>query len=135
MVNKVLTPAPASARSRVLARIVTAGLALAARLPRLIGIGLIKAYRLVLSPWLGRQCRYLPTCSEYAEEAIGRYGLWAGFWIGLARFQRCGPFGASGYDPIPEKLPENAAWYLPWRYGRWTGDHIDPKTRLDRHSH
>ena len=110
-------------------------LSLAGRLPRLLGIGLIKAYRLVLSPWLGRQCRYLPTCSEYTEAAIGRYGLWTGFWIGLARFQRCGPFGASGHDPVPETLPAEAAWYLPWRYGHWTGNHIDPKTRLDRHDH
>jgi hypothetical protein len=101
------------------------------RLPGLAGIGLIRLYRVTLSPWIGRQCRYLPTCSEYAEEAIGRYGLWAGSWIGLARFQRCGPFGASGHDPIPEDLPPRAAWYAPWRYGRWTGRHIDPKTRLD----
>ncbi len=104
-----------------------------ARLPRLLGIVLIKAYRLILSPWLGGQCRYLPTCSHYTEEAVIKYGLWAGFWIGLSRFQRCGPFGASGYDPVPEKLPDNAAWYLPWRYGHWTGDHIDPATRLDHH--
>ena len=103
----------------------------AARLPRLFGIGLIRLYRATLSPVLGRQCRYLPTCSEYAEEAIGRHGLWAGTWIGIARFQRCGPFGASGHDPIPQELPTNSAWYLPWRYGRWTGNHIDPKTRLD----
>jgi hypothetical protein len=101
------------------------------RLPRLAGIGLIKLYRLVLSPLIGRECRYLPTCSEYTEEAIGRYGLWAGSWIGLARIQRCGPFGASGFDPVPEALPPQASWYRPWRYGRWTGRHIDPKTRLD----
>ena len=127
--------AGAAARSPASAITMTNLLSPAARLPRLIGIGLIKAYRLVLSPWLGRQCRYLPTCSEYTEEAIGRHGLWAGLWIGLARFQRCGPFGASGYDPVPERPADNAAWYLPWRYGRWTGDHIDPKTRLDRHDH
>jgi putative membrane protein insertion efficiency factor len=105
--------------------------ALIVRLPAMAGIGLIRLYRLLLSPWLGRACRYLPTCSEYTEDAIRAYGLWAGFWIGLARFQRCGPLGASGYDPIPEALPEESAWYLPWRYGRWTGHHIDPKTRLD----
>lgn len=101
------------------------------RLPRLLGIALIKLYRAVLSPLIGRECRYLPTCSEYTEEAIGRYGLWAGFWIGLARIQRCGPFGASGFDPVPATLPPQAHWYTPWRYGRWTGRHIDPKTRLD----
>jgi putative membrane protein insertion efficiency factor len=101
------------------------------RLPGLVGIGLIHLYRWTLSPFMGGQCRYLPTCSQYTETAISRYGLWAGTWIGFARFQRCGPGGASGYDPVPETLPDNARWYLPWRYGRWTGAHIDPKTRLD----
>ncbi|MDQ0439547.1 putative membrane protein insertion efficiency factor [Kaistia dalseonensis] len=103
-----------------------------ARLPALVGIGLIRLYKLTLSPFLGQSCRYLPTCSSYGEEAIRRHGLWAGGWMTLARFQRCGPFGASGYDPVPEERPANAAWYLPWRYGRWTGRNIDPKTRLDR---
>ena len=114
-------PAPGEARRRL-----TPG-----RIPGLLGIGLIRLYRLFLSPWLGRHCRYLPTCSSYTEEAIGRYGLWAGSWIGLSRLQRCGPFGASGFDPVPEALPAHARWYLPWRYGHWTGKHIDPRTRLD----
>ncbi|MHA1158696.1 MAG: membrane protein insertion efficiency factor YidD [Alphaproteobacteria bacterium] len=100
-------------------------------MPRYLGIALIKVYRVTLSPFLGRQCRHLPTCSHYTEEAIGRFGLWAGAWIGLARIVRCGPFGTSGYDPAPEQLPDDARWYLPWRYGRWTGAHIDPDTRLD----
>lgn len=102
-----------------------------ARVPRSVAIGVIHAYRLLLSPWIGRECRYLPTCSSYAEEAIARHGLWAGVWMGIARFQRCGPLGASGYDPVPEALPAGAAWYVPWRYGHWTGAHIDPNTRLD----
>ncbi len=101
------------------------------RLPRRAGLILIRGYRLTLSAFLGRQCRYLPTCSEYTEMAVMRFGLWAGVWIGLARIQRCGPNGASGYDPPPDALPSDAAWYRPWRYGRWTGAHIDPKTRLD----
>ncbi|MBB3932708.1 hypothetical protein GGR25_003772 [Kaistia hirudinis] len=99
--------------------------------PRTLGIGLIRGYKLLISPLLGPSCRYLPTCSSYGEEAITRHGLWAGGWMTLARFQRCGPFGASGYDPVPAALPERASWYLPWRYGRWTGRHIDPATRLD----
>ena len=102
-----------------------------ARIPSLLGIGLIRVYRLLLSPWFGRSCRYLPTCSDYTEEAIGKYGLWAGGWIGLSRLQRCGPFGASGFDPVPDALPAGSAWYLPWRYGHWTGRHIHPDTRLD----
>ena len=101
------------------------------RLPARAGMTLIRLYRLTLSAFLGRQCRYLPTCSEYTEEAIGRFGLWPGVWMGLARLQRCGPGGASGYDPVPAELANEAAWYRPWRYGRWRGDHIDPKTRLD----
>jgi putative membrane protein insertion efficiency factor len=100
-------------------------------LPRFAGIGLIKLYRLVLSPLMGGQCRYLPTCSSYTEEAIRRHGLWAGSWMGLARLQRCGPNGASGFDPVPQTLRPGARWYMPWRYGYWTGAHIDPATRLD----
>jgi putative membrane protein insertion efficiency factor len=100
-------------------------------IPGRLGIALIHVYRLTLSPLIGRQCRYLPTCSEYTQEAIGRFGLWAGAWIGLSRVTRCGPGGASGFDPIPDRLPATARWYLPWRYGHWSGAHIDPKTRLD----
>ncbi len=96
-----------------------------------LGIGVIRLYRLILSPFIGRQCRYLPTCSHYGEEAIGRFGLWAGGWLTLSRFLRCGPFGASGFDPVPDELPAGGRWYMPWRYGRWTGRHIDPATRLD----
>lgn len=102
------------------------------RLPGHAGIAVIRLYRVTLSAILGRQCRYLPTCSEYAEEAIARFGLWPGLWMAMARLQRCGPGGASGYDPVPPELPPGATWFRPWRYGRWTGDHIDPKTRLDR---
>ncbi len=101
------------------------------QLPGLAGIGLIRLYRVTLSPLIGQQCRYLPTCSSYTEEAIRRHGLWAGFWMGLARFQRCGPNGASGYDPVPATKRPAARWYVPWRYGFWTGAHIDPKTRMD----
>lgn len=102
-----------------------------ARIPGLIGVGLIKFYRVTLSPLIGGQCRYLPTCSHYTEDAIRRHGLWAGFWMGLARFQRCGPNGAAGYDPVPDEKREGAHWCVPWRYGYWTGAHIDPATRLD----
>ena len=94
-------------------------------------MALVRAYQLVLSPLLGSNCRYLPTCSAYTAEAISRHGLWAGTWMGIARLQRCGPLGASGFDPVPDRLPAAAAWYAPGRYGRWTGAHIDPNTRLD----
>jgi len=86
--------------------------------------GLIRLYRYTFSAFMGRTCRYMPSCSEYTEEAIARHGLWAGFWIGLARILRCNPWGASGIDPVPDELPAGARWYIPWRYGRWTGRHI-----------
>ncbi|MEO1066947.1 MAG: membrane protein insertion efficiency factor YidD [Pseudomonadota bacterium] len=91
----------------------------------------IRIYSLAISPLLGQNCRHQPTCSSYADEALQRFGTWPGLWMTLARFVRCGPFGTSGYDPVPERLPDNARWYMPWRYGRWTGAQIDPETRLD----
>ena len=72
-----------------------------ARLPRLAGHGLVALYRLTLSPLLGPRCRHLPTCSDYADEAIGRFGLWAGGWMALARILRCQPWGTSGLDFVP----------------------------------
>lgn len=68
---------------------------------------------------MGRQCRFLPTCSDYADAAIARHGLWAGGWVGAARVCRCQPWGDGGFDPPPEQLPESGAWYKPWRFGRW----------------
>ncbi|MEI2383982.1 membrane protein insertion efficiency factor YidD [Breoghania sp. JC706] len=96
-----------------------------------VAILLIRLYRYTFSALFGRSCRYQPTCSSYTEEAIVRFGLWPGGWMGLARILRCNPFGASGYDPVPDDVPGNAHWYMPWRYGRWTGRHIDPTTRID----
>src|ERR1700704_5174382 len=85
-------------------------------LPRLAGRGLVKIYRLTLSPLIGFHCRHLPTCSEYADEALDRYGLWAGSWMTLARLSRCHPWGTSGIDRVPEHLAARTHWYLPWRY-------------------
>jgi hypothetical protein len=69
-------------------------------------IGLIRAYQRLLSPWLGAQCRYFPTCSSYAIEAISRFGVWRGAWLGLRRIGSCQPFaflgGGSGVDPVPK---------------------------------
>ncbi len=67
--------------------------------------GAIRAYKLTLSPWIGRQCRYLPTCSEYAEEALIRHGPWRGGSMTVRRLCRCHPFGGSGYDPAPPAEP------------------------------
>ena len=89
--------------------------------PRLAGRALIKIYRYSFAALAGWQCRHLPTCSDYADEAIDRYGLWGGGWMTLARLCRCQPWGTSGLDFVPETLPRQARWYLPWRYGRWRG--------------
>jgi len=89
--------------------------------PRFAARRLILAYRVIFSPLIGFNCRHLPTCSEYADEALGRFGLWAGGWMTLARLTRCHPFGTSGLDLVPRTLTPRARWYLPWRYGRWRG--------------
>jgi putative membrane protein insertion efficiency factor len=91
------------------------------QLPGLAARGLIKLYRYILSPLIGFRCRHLPTCSDYADEAVARYGLWAGGWMTLARVLRCQPFGTSGLDFVPGSLPAGARWYMPWRYARWRG--------------
>jgi len=91
------------------------------RLPRNAGRGLIWLYRHALSPLVGYNCRHLPTCSVYGDEAIARFGLWGGSWMTLARLLRCQPWGTSGIDNVPLTRPEGARWYLPWRFGRWRG--------------
>ena len=68
-------------------------------------IGAIKLYQVTLSPWLGRQCRYEPTCSRYAEEALRRFGVRRGVALAVRRIGRCHPWGGSGYDPVPEEAP------------------------------
>jgi uncharacterized protein len=87
--------------------------------PRRAAHTFIRLYQLTLSSVLGRQCRYLPSCSAYADEAIQRHGLWAGSWMGVARVCRCHPWAGSGFDPPPLSVADGAGWARPWRYGRW----------------
>ena len=61
----------------------------------------IKLYQILLSPLLGQSCRYHPTCSQYAVEAIEKYGPIKGIWLGVKRIARCHPWGGSGHDPVP----------------------------------
>ncbi|NKB48839.1 MAG: membrane protein insertion efficiency factor YidD [Alphaproteobacteria bacterium] len=68
---------------------------------------LITAYRYVLSPVLGTNCRYEPGCSAYAQEAIHLHGPWRGSWLAAKRIMRCQPWGGAGYDPVPAARPCN----------------------------
>ena len=63
--------------------------------------GLIRGYQLTLSPWLGECCRFHPSCSHYAMEAVGTHGAVKGSWLAARRVCRCHPFNAGGFDPVP----------------------------------
>lgn len=82
-----LKPPPATSRRR------SAGVAIA--------LWLLRGYQLLVSPLLGRTCRFLPTCSDYAREALEQHGLLRGGWLVLRRLARCHPWGGQGYDPVP----------------------------------
>ena len=64
-------------------------------------VGAIRGYQLVASPYIGRVCRFAPTCSEYARQAISEHGAIRGTWLALRRVLRCQPFSSGGYDPPP----------------------------------
>jgi putative membrane protein insertion efficiency factor len=68
---------------------------------RKVAVALIVMYQRVISPMLGPACRYQPTCSEYAREAIERYGVARGGWLSVRRIARCHPFHEGGFDPVP----------------------------------
>jgi len=70
-------------------------------LPARAAISLLRVYRLTISPLLGPACRFEPTCSRYAIQAIERHGLLRGSWLGLRRITRCHPFHDGGFDPVP----------------------------------
>lgn len=74
--------------------------------PRRGLIALVRVYRLLLSPWLGNQCRFEPTCSRYAIEALERHGAVLGSGLAAGRLLRCHPWCTPGHDPVPER---------PWR--------------------
>ena len=62
----------------------------------------VRAYRLIFSPMVGKSCRYQPTCSAYALEALEKHGAFRGGYLALRRIGRCHPLGSNGYDPVPD---------------------------------
>lgn len=85
---------------------------------RLLGTGFVRLYQLTFSGFIGNSCRHLPTCSEYAYEAIARHGIWKGGWLAFFRVGRCGPGGTHGIDNVPETLDPRLAWWAPWRFAK-----------------
>ena len=67
---------------------------------------MVRAYQLVLSPLMGAQCRFQPTCSHYAIEALQKHGAWRGGWLAMRRVGRCHPWHPGGYDPVPPNPTE-----------------------------
>lgn len=76
-------------------------------------IGLVKGYRLLLSPWLGSACRFEPTCSAYSLQALQAHGAAAGSYLTLARLARCHPWCVGGHDPVPVQKPRLFTQLLP----------------------
>lgn len=70
---------------------------------RTLLIMMIRVYQYAISPWLGSHCRFHPSCSSYAEEAVQRFGVVRGGWLALRRLSRCHPFRKGGLDPVPDK--------------------------------
>lgn len=81
--------------------------------PRQALVLLLRGYRLLLSPWLGNQCRFEPTCSVYGIEALQRHGALAGSYLTVARVLRCQPWCAGGCDPVPAQRPRLFTHLLP----------------------
>ena len=72
---------------------------------KVILLGLVGLYQKTLSPFWPARCRYSPSCSAYAQEAVERFGPWKGSWLALKRLARCQPWGGLGYDPVPLAQP------------------------------
>lgn len=84
-------------------------------------IGLVRVYRLLFSPWVGGQCRFYPTCSAYAIEALDKHGAAAGSYLGAVRILRCQPWCQGGHEPVPSQFT-----WAPWRHRVSEMDDISP---------
>jgi putative membrane protein insertion efficiency factor len=74
-----------------------------------VALGMLRGYKWAISPMLPPACRYVPTCSEYAMEAVERYGVLRGGWMAAGRLLRCHPFVKGGYDPVPHTSSQECA--------------------------
>lgn len=72
-----------------------------------VALALLRAYKQRVSPLLGAHCRYVPSCSTYAEQALSRHGFWKGLGLAAWRLARCHPLGGRGLDPVPDTLPSS----------------------------
>jgi uncharacterized protein len=82
-------------------------------LPQRALMMLVRAYRFLLSPWLGSSCRFEPTCSAYALQALEHHGAAAGTYLTVHRLMRCHPFCAGGHDPVPQDAPALFRYFAP----------------------
>jgi putative membrane protein insertion efficiency factor len=98
---------PSPALKRTTARFSTSATARGPRILDRLGVdgalGLLRAYKLLVSPLFAGSCRFQPSCSDYMAEAIQRHGLIAGSWLGVKRLSRCRPLGGHGIDPVPHQ--------------------------------
>jgi putative membrane protein insertion efficiency factor len=78
-------------------------------------VWLLRGYRLLISPLYGQVCRYYPSCSAYALEAVSTHGAAKGTWLALHRLARCHPWSSGGYDPVPARTQWRGAGWPQWR--------------------
>jgi uncharacterized protein len=78
------------------------------RLAQRAALALLRVYKLAFSSWFAGACRFVPSCSDYAAEAVSRYGVMRGSWLAFRRLSRCHPLGSHGLDPVPGHLPRES---------------------------
>ncbi len=102
LIDPMLNPTPA----KRLVAVATAAVGLGNRCLSQVLQWLVRLYQLTLSPFIGNQCRFHPTCSHYAMESLQRHGPWRGSWLAAKRLGRCQPLAEGGFDPVPATAPD-----------------------------